>query len=157
MGGAAFVQVTNLTNLLNALVVKQVFDEAAAVAAAKGELVNRNVATGKSVMECMQSLEADLAEIGIHNLDILRKRDQPDDVVSDEELLFLLHRHHIDPQVLRAALDCKYKDTGHVMFAAGPAKHCLDDKNKWCIPVYQFASASRGAEQYIVGFGCCTE
>jgi hypothetical protein len=65
------VQVTNLTNQLNALVVKQVFDEAVAVAAAKGELVNQNVATGKSVMECMQSSEADLAEIGIHNLDIL--------------------------------------------------------------------------------------
>ena len=88
-------------------------------------------------MERVQSLEADLTEIGIQNLDILRKRDQPDDVVRDEQLLFLLHRHHIDPQVLRAALDSKYKDTGHVMFAAGPAEHCLDDKNKWHIPVYQ--------------------
>jgi len=65
-------------------------------------------------------------------------------VVNGDELLLLLHRHHVDSPALRAALDSKCQDTGHVMFAAGPAEQCFDDEKKWRIPVYQSTFTSGG-------------
>ena len=95
----------------------------------------------------MELLKTELATIGIDDLDTFRKRCQDDVVIavsSDRELLLLFQRHHVDVQALRAALDSKCQDTGHVMFAAGPAEQCFENEMKWRIPVYQSTSKSKG-------------
>jgi len=132
--GAAFVEMTSLHKLFKALKVKFLYDDEVNIK--NGGMVDRNVSLDASVEAWTESMIHGLAEsYGITSLEMLKERFEDDKDVQK----FMLD-NNIDSSLLKEALQSKCKDTGHVMFAAGPPEQV--DSNKWRIPVCESTTTS---------------